>query len=120
MTELAAPSNQVPAEHECQIVPGHVGPICVVRVNGRLDCATAAQFHDRMCDEYTDAMVIFDLSHSVSMDSAGAGVLQAPPPRPPGETGSSWSSVSTQSRSGCCAACSWISSCLFSGRKSKR
>jgi anti-anti-sigma factor len=75
MTELSAPSTQVPVEHECQIASEHVGPVCVVHVNGPLDWATAAQFHDRMCDEYTDSKVIVDLSHSARMDSAGTGVL---------------------------------------------
>jgi anti-anti-sigma factor len=75
MSDLGAPTTKVPVAHECEIVSEHVGPVCVVHVEGPLDWASAAQFHDRMCDEYTDPTVIVDLSHSVRMDSAGTGAL---------------------------------------------
>ena len=76
MTDLAPPT-QTPLEHECQIVCERVGPVCVVHVNGHLDWATAAQFRDCMRDEHCEPSVIVDLSRTLSVDSAGSGVLLA-------------------------------------------
>jgi anti-anti-sigma factor len=77
MTELAAPPTRTLVEHECQIVVDHVGPACVVHVNGQLNWATAAQFRDRMRDVHSEPTVIVDLSRTLGMDSAGTGVLLA-------------------------------------------
>jgi anti-anti-sigma factor len=69
--------TQDAAAHECHSEAELKGAVRIVHVSGRLDWVTAPAFRDRMRDEWTDGLVIVDLSSLSGVDSAGTGVVLA-------------------------------------------
>jgi anti-anti-sigma factor len=69
--------SQTATRHECRIDTKLTGVVRVVHVTGRLDWATASSFRDRMQNDWTDEMLIVDLSRMSGVDSAQTGVLLA-------------------------------------------
>jgi anti-anti-sigma factor len=65
------------AAHECRMQTELAGAVRIVRVSGRLDWVTARAFRDRMRDDWTDALLIVDLSRLSAVDSAGTGGVLA-------------------------------------------
>ena len=65
------------AGHGCQIVTELTGVVRVVRVTGRLDSPTATSFRDRIRNDWTEEMLIVDLSRLSGLDSPGTGAVLA-------------------------------------------
>jgi anti-anti-sigma factor len=69
--------TQDAAAHECHMEAELKGAVRIVHVSGRLDWVAAPAFRDRMRDEWTDGLMIVDLSSLSGVDSAGTGVVLA-------------------------------------------
>jgi anti-anti-sigma factor len=69
--------TQAVAAHECRMETKLKGAVRIVHVSGRLDWLTARMFRDRMRDDWTDALLIVDMSGVSGVDSAGTGVVLA-------------------------------------------
>jgi anti-anti-sigma factor len=69
--------TQAMRAHECRMETEFKGAVRIVHVSGRLDGVAARTFRDRMRDDWTDGLLIIDLSRVAGMDAAGTGVVLA-------------------------------------------